>query len=421
MKVLIAGAGIGGLTAALSLNAHGVEVCVFESAAEIKPLGVGINLLPNAVRELCELGLQPELDKIAIRTRAMNYYNRRGKLVISSPCGEYAGYRWPQYSLHRGELQLMLLRVLRERAGDDAVHCGHRLADFEQDETGVRADFADPLGDQSLDSARGDVLVGADGIHSTVRAKLLPGEGQPVYSGLVSFRGSVVADPYLDGETMIIVGDVDRKLVSYPISETLRQQGKSLINWLVPLPEEHAPEEDWMLEGDYARFASLYRDWRFDWLDVPKILEQTGNIFEFPLQDRDPLSCWTFGRVTMLGDAAHPLIPVSSSGAVQAIIDGRALAFALACSDDPVIGLKAYEIDRIEKANRLVRSSRKNGPDEVLELARRRCPDDAENIHDHVTHEELQQVLDGFKEAAGLTIDTLNNLPSYNLSYRDSA
>ncbi len=416
MKILIAGAGIGGLTAALSLHAHGFDVTVFESALEIKPLGVGINILPSATRELFELGLQAKLDKIAIRTRAMNYYNRHGKLVISAPCGEYAGYRWPQYSIHRGELQLMLRDAFVSTAGSDRVVCNHRLADFAQTSSLVMATFVDPISDAVKARVDGHVLIGADGIHSTVRGKLLPGEGQPRYSGMMSFRGSVVGKPYLDGETMIIVGDVRRKFVSYPISRMLQAEGKSHINWIAGLPVgEQMPEEDWNRQAEFDRLAPLYREWRFDWLDVPQIMGDTRQIFEFPLQDREPLSQWTFGRVTMLGDAAHPLIPVSSSGAVQAIIDGRALAFALARNADVEMALKTYEADRLEKANRLVRSSRKNGPDEVLELARRRCPSYTDDIHAYVSHDELQKVLDDFRDAAGIGVEALNNLPSYNV------
>ena len=416
MKVLIAGGGVGGLTAALSLQQVGMEVKVFESVREIAPLGVGINILPHASRELIALGLQDELDRFAIRTRAMSYFTRRGKAVISYPCGEYAGYLWPQYSLHRGEFQVMLLRVIRARAGDDSVMTGHRLVGFDQDGAGVVARFAGPRSDDVVHEEKGDALIGADGLHSSVRRQLYPEEGSPVFSGMICFRGAAEGAPYLDGETMIVCGDKRQTLVSYPLSRQLREQGKSLNNWIAAIAFEtdEPQEEDWNKQTPADNLLQLYREWDFDWLNVPEIIAATERIFEFPVYDRDPLEQWTFGRVTLLGDAAHPLIPVSSSGAVHAIIDARALAYALAGHDDAEKGLKAYEADRMPKANRVVTASRQHGPDEVLEIVRRECPEDAGNVHDHVAKERLQAVIDEFKERTGFAIDTLNNQPSYD-------
>ena len=416
MKVLITGGGVGGLTAALSLQRVGMDVKVFESVREIAPLGVGINILPHASRELLALGLQDELDHFAIRTRAMSYFTRRGKAVISYPCGEYAGYHWPQYSLHRGEFQMMLLRVLRSRAGDGSVMTGHRLVDFDQDGAGVVARFAGPGSDDVIHEEKGDMLIGADGLHSTVRKQLYPGEGSPVFCGMICFRGALEGAPYLDGQTMVVCGDQRQTLVSYPLSAQLRKQGKSLNNWIAAIAFEtdEPQEEDWNKQTTADNLLQLYREWDFDWLNVPELIASTEQIFEFPVYDRDPLEQWTFGRVTLLGDAAHPLIPVSSSGAVHAIIDGRALAYAIAGHDDAEQGLKAYEADRLPKANRVVLASRQNGPDEVLEIVRRECPEDAENVHDYVEKARLQAVIDAFKERTGFAVDTLTNQPSYD-------
>lgn len=417
MHVLIAGAGIGGLTAALSLEQAGIEATVFESVEEIVPLGVGINILPHASRELIALGLRDELDRIAIRTRAMKYFSRRGKLAISVPCGEYAGYLWPQYSLHRGELQMLLLETFRQRAGPDRVLAGHQLAGFRQDGNSITARFVDPASKQPVAEVTGDILIGADGLHSATRKILYPDEGEPVYAGMVCFRGAVQGAPYLDGESMVICGDNRLRLVSYPISGTLHRSGQSHINWIaaVPFVTDKRQEEDWGKLTRPDNLVELYRDWQFDWLDVPGLITATARIFEFPIYDRDPLQQWAFGRVSLLGDAAHPLIPVSSSGAVHAIIDGRALAYALSGESDPVAGLKAYEADRLPKTNRVVLASRKNGPDEVLEIVRNECPDDADNIHDYVGMNRLQAVIDDFKQRSGFAVDTLNNTPSYTL------
>ena len=421
MKVLIAGGGVGGLTAALSLQQAGMDVKVFESVRNLAPLGVGINILPHASRELIALGLQRELDRFAIRTRAMSYFTRRGKAVISYPCGEYAGYHWPQYSLHRGEFQMLLLRVLRARAGPGSIQSGRRLVGFEQDETGVVARFAGPGADDVIHEETGDVLIGADGLHSTVRRQLYPDEGAPVFCGMICFRGAVVGAPYLDGETMIICGDQRQTLVSYPLSGPLCKQGKSLNNWIAALPFaiDEPQAEDWNKQTTADKLLQLYRDWNFDWLDVPALIAATAQVFEFPVYDRDPLGQWTFGRVTLLGDAAHPLMPVSSSGAVHAIIDARALAWALAGHDDAEAGLQAYQADRLPQANRVVVASRHNGPDEVLEIVRRECPDDADNVHDYVAKERLQAVIDTFKQRTGFVIDTLNNQPSYDVAIAD--
>lgn len=418
MKVIIAGAGIGGLTAALSLQRAGIDCVVYESVAQIKPLGVGLNILPHAAREFIELGLEEEIDKFAIRTTAMNYYTGEGRLVISQPCGLHAGYRWPQWSVLRGDMQMLLLDTFRERAGAEKVISDARLVGFTETANGrVRVEFERHGGSRLFDE--GDVLVGADGLHSATRRSLYPNEGAPVYSGMVLYRCAVETDQYLDGKTMVIIGDKALKIVAYPISKRLQDagEGKSLVNWIAALTmdENKAPTEDWDKVSEQQRLLPLYKDWQFDWIDVPKMMRESERILEFPLYDRDPLDRWSFGRVTLLGDAAHPLIPVSSNGAVQAIIDGRALAYALASEGSPEAGLRAYEADRLERANAVVRSSRQNGPDEVLEIVKRRCPPGAANIHDCVPLAELQQVIDDFKERAGFGLHTLNNRRSYNV------
>ena len=419
-KVIIAGGGIGGLTAALSLQRAGIDVTVHESSAEIFPLGVGINILPHASRELIELGLEAELDKFAIRTTAMEYYTSHGHLVISQPCGLHAGYNWPQWSLHRGDLHMMLLESFKRRAGKNKVITDSRLVDFDNRNDGVTAYFSHKKSSKQS-SMECDVLVGADGLHSATRRKLFPDEGKPIYCGMVLYRAAVKAKQYLDGKTMIIVGDKRLRLVAYPISsESLRKgDGSSLINWIGALPiEEHeAPSEDWNNLSTQEMLRPRYSAWKFDWLDVPRLLNASKDIFEFPVYDRDPLDRWTFGRVTLLGDAAHPLIPVSSSGAVQAIIDGRALAYALAQHGDPTEGLKAYESDRLQTANATVMASRANGPDEVLEIVKERCPEGTRNIYDYVSIEELQSVIDSFKEMTGFGIETLNSRRSYQIDF----
>ena len=419
MKVLVAGGGIGGLTAALSLQKAGIEVAVHEAAPEILPLGVGINILPHAARELIELGLEEEIDKVAIRTAAMSYYTAAGALAISQPCGLQAGYKWPQWSLGRGALHAILLEAFKRRAGADKVITDSALSDFTQDAKKVTARFERRRAG-GFSEVEGDILVGADGLHSTTRQKLHPDEGKPLYSGMVLYRGAVEAEQFLDGKTMVIIGDKRLRLVAYPISGALlrRGSGRSLINWIgaLSMTEHEAPSEDWLNFSKQQKLQPKYSNWVFDWLDAPKLMGATREVYEFPVYDRNPLERWTFGRVTLLGDAAHPLIPVSSSGAAQAIIDGRSLAFALATHGAPVAGLRAYEADRLAKANEVALASRQNGPDEVLEIVKRRCPEGAKNIHEYAPLAELQAVIDEFKERAGFAVETLNALPSYEIN-----
>lgn len=386
-------------------------------------MGVGINILPHASREFIELGLENEVDKFAIRTTAMNYYTADGYLVISQPCGLHAGYKWPQWSLNRGELHMMLLRVFKERAGEDKVVTDATLVDFEDNKDGgvtVRFEHRKAGGFSTLDC---DVLVGADGLHSATRRKLYPNEGKPIYAGIVVYRAAVESSQFLDGKTMVVIGDQRLRLVAYPVSSDLQRRGdgSSMINWIgvLPMNENEAPAEDWENLSEQEKLRPRYSNWKFDWLNVPELLGAAEAIYEFPVYDRDPLDQWTFGRVTMLGDAAHPLIPVSSSGAVQAIIDGRALAYALATHDDPSEGLQAYEADRLGAANETVRASRANGPDRVLEIVKDRCPEGAADIYDYVSHEELQAVIDDFKEKTGFGIEALNSRRSYQTDARN--
>ena len=418
MRVVIAGGGIGGLTAALSLHEAGIDVVVHDAVADITPLGVGINILPHAARELIDLGLEAAVDRIAIRTSAMRYYTHTGQLVISQPCGLHGGYHWPQWSLHRGELHLLLLRTFEERAGAERVIRGSSLVDVSQHATGVSARFRQAR-DGQVRSVDGDLLVGADGLHSQVRRQLYPREGKPLYCGIVLYRAAVESRSFLDGHSMVIIGDKRLRLVAYPIAEPQRAVHPEcqLINWIgvLPMREGDAPVEDWDNVSVSDRLRPRYADWRFDWLDVPDLLSRSSRILQFPVYDRDPLERWTFDRVTLLGDAAHPLIPVSSSGAVHAIIDGRALAYALAQYRDPREGLQAYEADRLEQANAVIRSSRDNGPDEVLEIVHRRCPEGCRDIEAFVPQTELQAVIDDFKFRTGFAVESLNARPSYRI------
>jgi 2-polyprenyl-6-methoxyphenol hydroxylase-like FAD-dependent oxidoreductase len=416
MQVLIVGGGIGGLTTALSLHAAGIDCCIYESVISLRALGVGINLQPNAVRELTELGLGEALAETAIETSTLAYYNKHGQLIWSEPRGRAAGYRWPQYSIHRGELLIILLAAVRARLGAERIHTGHHFAGFEQDQFGVTARFTRRADGTSV-TAHADVLVGADGIHSAVRAQLYPHEGKPVFSGLIEWRGAVEAEPFLDGRTQVMIGHHDQRSVVYPISAKSQRRGRSLVNWLTLLAErrEDAERENWDQRVGKERFFEPFKHWNFPWLPLADLISSTAEIFEYPMCDRDPLPAWTFGRVTLLGDAAHPMRPVGSQAGSQGVVDARVLAHALAGAADPTRGLLDYETIRRPAMNEVVLRNRQYGPEIVMQIAEERAPGGFSNIEDIIPRRELEDVSLSFKKAAGFDPETVNTRPSYNV------
>ncbi len=409
MTVIIAGAGIGGLTLALSLHQIGIPVAVYETVSEIRPLGVGINLLPHAVRELCELGLEDKLAEIAIPTQALAYYSRHGAPIWQEPRGRQAGYRWPQFSIHRGALQMLLLETVQARLGAAAVQFGHHLAAFHDSDAGVSVAFV------GRDAVQGSVLVGADGIHSAVRARLMPNEGPPIWNGAILWRGVTEAAPFLGGQTMIMAGHEFQKFVAYPISRAAHDRGRSVINWIAELkfaPDHAWRREDWNRPGQLGDFLPQFADWRFDWLDVPAVINAANYVYEFPMVDRDPLPVWTQGRTTLLGDAAHPMYPIGSNGASQAILDARALARELRAKGQTEAALLAYEAERRPATSRIVLANRANGPEQVMQMVQERAPDGYEQITDVLSAAELEGAAAGYKRLAGFDKDALNNRPS---------
>lgn len=420
MKAIVVGAGIGGLTTALSLHAAGIEVSVFDTVSELKPLGLGINLQPNAVRELIELGVGQQLADTAIETSTLAYYNKHGQLIWSEPRGLAAGYRWPQYSIHRGDLQMILLEAVQDRLGPDSVKLGYHLASFEDGPGGVTAHFVDRASGASRGSVLADVLIGADGIHSAVRRELYPDEGEPVSSGRIQWRGCVEAEPFLDGRTQVMIGHREQRTVIYPMSRKAAARGRSLINWLTVLGNQHDYEqrESWDRRVMKDRFFPAFKDWNFDWIKVADLISATDEIFEYPKADRDPLPRWTFGRTTLLGDAAHPMRPIGSQAGTQAIVDGRVLALALASTGSPERGLRDYEAERLPLMNAVILKNREYGPEIVMQMAEDRAPEGFERIEDVIPRSELEEIARSFKVAAGFDPQILNERPSLNVPPR---
>jgi 2-polyprenyl-6-methoxyphenol hydroxylase-like FAD-dependent oxidoreductase len=410
MKVIVVGGGISGLTMAMSLHQIGVDVRVYEATREVTPLGVGINVQPNAVRELTELGLGARLAKIGIATEALSFFNKFGQPVWREQRGRAAGFAWPQYSIHRGRLQVMLAEAAREHIGD-ALRTGHVFQKFIERGDKVIATFTDRNG-AIIAEDEADVLVGADGIHSAVRRQFYPDEGAPNFAGQILWRAAVETPPFLGGATMIIAGHFHRRIVAYPIAPGT-QPGMLLTNWIAQMSVDTKapPREDWNRKVDKERFLDAFHDWRFDWLDFPKLVEATAEIFEFPLVDRHPVERWSFGRVTLIGDAAHPMQPTGSQAGSQAIVDARLLTASLLAERDPVAALAAYDRQRRPVMNDITLRNRNFGPEAAMQLAEERAPNGFKAIEDVIPRAELEQISRSFQQAAGLDPAGLNARP----------
>jgi 2-polyprenyl-6-methoxyphenol hydroxylase-like FAD-dependent oxidoreductase len=415
MRVLIAGAGIAGLTTALSLHAAGISVQLIEAATELGPLGVGINLPPHAVRELTELGLGGELERAGIETAEQAHFDRFGGLIWREPRGRALGYRWPQYSVHRGQLQMMLLAAVRDRLGPDAVRTGTRVVGFSSDGTVVQ--LRDRASD-SVETTGGDVLIGADGLYSAVRAQLHPQEPPLRWGGVMMWRGMAEGDPFLSGASLAIAGsNAARKFVAYPVAR--RGGGRVLINWVAeaqlgPGAGSAASRADWNRGARLTDVLPWFADWKFGWLDIPELVISSERILEYPMVDRDPLPSWGAGRVTLAGDAAHPMYPVGSNGAAQAIIDARVLAASLASSPaSPADGLRAYEAVRRPVTERLVLANRDMPADRVLHEVSLRAPDGFDRIEDVLSAGELSAIGQAYRSTTLEDVDALNSRAPY--------
>jgi 2-polyprenyl-6-methoxyphenol hydroxylase-like FAD-dependent oxidoreductase len=400
MNVAIVGGGICGLSLALNLNKQGIKARVYERVPDIKPLGVGITLLPHAMREFSALGIGEELLKAGIENRESHFYNRFGQLIYREDRGKFAGYQYPEVGIHRGTLHLILYGAVGRALGADAVVTDHECTGVEQDEEGATVHF------KGRDSVRADIVVACDGIGSAIRKQFYP-DDKVVFTGINTWRGVTRCKPILDGRTYMRVGSINTgKMVIYPIVDDIDGNGHQLINWMAEIKQEDSRQQnDWNRSGKLEDFFPIYESWRFDWLDVAQMIRDADQILEYPMVDKDPIQHWTFGRVTLAGDAAHPMYPRGSNGGAQAVIDARTLADCIAKASDPRDALKTYEAARAEPAANVVRTNRAQPPDfiniKVEELVGDRP---FENLDDYITQDELRALSDNYKRVAGFAL-----------------
>ncbi len=404
--IIIVGGGIGGLTLALALQGHGhTRIRILEAAPEWKPLGVGINLMPHAVRELSGLGLQDALARVALQPADYAFFTRNGQLVYREKWGLAAGYKWPHFSIHRADLHQVLRDAVVARLGGDVLRLGRPCFAVEQDDAGVTVHLTDAAG-RAVASERGDVVIGCDGIHSRVRAGMYPDEGPPVFHGINLWRGVTRRGPFLTGASIARIGATDTTLIVYPIRANIDGAGNQLVNWVAEVKTDTRAPMDWSAPGRLEDFYPLYQDWNFDWLDAAALIREADFIFSYPMVDRDPVARWSFGRVTLLGDAAHPMYPRGGNGGAQAIIDATTLARSLTDAADPVAALREYEDARLSPTSRVVEQNRTAPPNLIVDTVEKRTGGKRfERLEDVVSPGELRQIFDTYRRIAGYHID----------------
>ncbi len=410
--VLIAGGGIGGLATALTLHQIGVRCLIFESVKALKPLGVGINLQPNAVRELYDLGLDDKvLEQIGVRCREWALVGLNGNDIYSEPRGLEAGYRWPQFSVHRGELHMLLYRTVLDRLGAEAFLAGHRVCGYRNHGDGVTLELSH---DGRAVEVEGSLLIGADGIHSSIRAQMHPGQPPIHWGGAIMWRGTSPGQPIRTGASFVGLGTHRHRVVFYPISPADPHTGLATINWIAEITvdgSEGWTKGDWNNRVEPGEVASHFEGWRFDWLNVPEMVLASSEVLEYPMIDRDPIPTWREGRVALLGDAAHPMYPTGSNGATQAIVDARVLGRSMLTHGVTETALQSYDEQLCEEISGVVLRNRGAGPFGILNIVDERCGSVFEDIEDVMSREEMEAFMRHYKQAAGYAAETLNRAP----------
>ena len=404
MNIAIVGGGIAGLSFALGLHKRGIDCDVFEAVTDIKEIGVGITLLPHAMRELAELGLQDALEAVGIENLESVFYTQHGQYVYKEARGRHAGYTLPEIGIHRGKLHRILFDAAVSRLGADKVHTGMRCSAFSQNDNGVQIEFSNAHTQTSL-KVQAQIAVACDGVNSVVRAQMHPQDAL-CFAGINTWRGVTVHPPILTGKSYLRIGTVEvGKMVIYPIIDNVDGKGNQLINWVAELQKPNAAMNDWNRPGDPAVCAEIFKDWTFDFLNVPELILKADKVFEYPMVDKNALPFWTQGRVTLMGDAAHPMYPRGSNGSAQALIDARTLADQLAQHTDPKEALKAYEVLRLAPTAKVVETNRNVPPDFIIMKAQELSGGKPfRHIDDLITQDELRQISDHYKTVAGFAL-----------------
>jgi 2-polyprenyl-6-methoxyphenol hydroxylase-like FAD-dependent oxidoreductase len=405
MNIAIIGGGIAGLSLAMNLHRHGIAARVFERAPEIRELGVGITLLPHAMREFAALGVARDIERTGVVISQSAFFNRFGQCIYREERGRHAGYPFPEVSIHRGRLHMILYRAAQARLGAEAIRAGRDCVGVEQDDHGVTLHFRASASGAAPDPVRADIAIACDGVNSALRKQLYPHD-DVAFAGINTWRGVTRRKPFLDGKTYTRTGSIiTGKMVIYPIVDNVDVDGNQLINWMAEIKRDACEKNDWNQPGSLSDFFPVYQDWRFDWLDVAELIRTADQILEYPMVDKDPVDRWTFGRVTLAGDAAHPMYPRGSNGAAQGAIDARTLADCLARGGDPRDALKQYESQRLPVANKVVLTNRAHPPDfiniKVEELVGDRPFNDLDR---YITQDELRALSENYKRVAGFAL-----------------
>lgn len=410
-QVIIAGGGIGGITMALTLHQIGVPCVVIESVRELKPLGVGINIQPNAVREFHDLGINnADLDKIGLQAKEWALVGLNGNEIYSETRGLDAGYKWPQYAAHRGELHLMLYNKLVERIGKDKVILGTKVVSYSNTPNGVEVNLEHATNGKS--KIEGTLLVGADGMHSNVRAQVHPDQPPIHWGGALMWRGTSPAIPIRTGASFVGLGTHRHRIVFYPISPIDPSTGLATCNWIAEVTLDNT--EGWQASGWFKPvqiedFIHHFENWNYDWFDVPALLRKADIAFENPMIDRDPVATWQDGNVILIGDAAHPMYPTGSNGASQAIMDSRNIGAAFLKHGVNANALTAFDKQYCEPISKLQLLNRGAGPFGLLNLVDERCGGKFDNIDDVISADDRKEFMSGYKNAAGFAIEKLNS------------
>jgi 2-polyprenyl-6-methoxyphenol hydroxylase-like FAD-dependent oxidoreductase len=407
MRIAVVGGGIGGLALALGLHRRGIACEVYEGAPEVREIGVGITLLPHAMRELAALGVQPQLEAVGIENLESVFFNRWGQFIYREPRGRHAGYDVPELGMHRGKLHAVLYQAALQRLGPARIHLDHRCVGLQQDAREVTLAFQDARG-QLRPPVQANVVIACDGVNSAVRRQFYPDE-KPAFAGINTWRGVTVHKPILTGKTYMRIGSIDTgKMVIYPIADDVDGQGNQLVNWVAEIRHADAGMNDWNQPGRLEDFLPVYQDWKFDWLDVPGLITGAKEILEYPMVDKDPVPRWTFGRVSFLGDAAHPMYPRGSNGSAQALLDASTLAGLLAEGGDAQQALQRYEALRLPATAKVVETNRTVPPDFIIMKADELSGGKpfAGSIDDLVSQDELRKISDDYKKVAGFALRT---------------